>query len=174
MVGVELTLQGFPPAGRGQHGLQLNLLLDLLLAGVVTCGFAAAYNTAWRHMAMAAAGGMAGHGLRHLALEAGWRLDAATLVGGLGVGVVSVWIARSTKTPVAVISYAGAVTMMPGCTCIAPWAAPLQLSRLQERKTRHWSPRRWVMPSRPPVVALTLGLLPAMRTVQLFAGCEPR
>ena len=111
---------------------RLNLFSDMALAGIVTCGFAAAYNTTWSHIAMAAVGGMAGHGLRYLALEAGWNLDAATFLGGLGVGLVSAWIARSTKTPVAVIAYAGAVTMMPGLPIYRALGGALQLARLQE------------------------------------------
>ena len=35
---------------------------------------------------------MAGHGLRFLALEAGCSLEAATFLGGLAVGVVSVTV----------------------------------------------------------------------------------
>jgi uncharacterized membrane protein YjjB (DUF3815 family) len=96
----------------------------------VTCGFAVFYNTAWRQVGMAAVGGMAGHGLRFLALETGCRLEAATFLGGLAVGVVSGWMARSGKTPFAVIAFAGAVTMMPGLHIYRALGGALQLARL--------------------------------------------
>ena len=58
----------------------------MFLAGIVTCGFAIFYKTAWTHIGMATLGGMAGHGLRFLALEADWSLEAATFLGGFTVG----------------------------------------------------------------------------------------
>jgi uncharacterized membrane protein YjjP (DUF1212 family) len=129
ILGVELTVPAplFPEQGAG--GGHLNLASDMALAGVATCGFAVFYNTPWRHLWMAAAGGMAGHGLRFLALEAGCRLEAATFLGGLTVGAVSAWMARSSKAPVAVIAFAGAVTMIPGLSLYRALAGALQLAR---------------------------------------------
>jgi uncharacterized membrane protein YjjP (DUF1212 family) len=129
VLGVELTVPAplFPEQGAG--AAHLNLVFDMALAGVVTCGFAVFYNTPWRHLWMAAAGGMAGHGLRFLALEAGCRLEAATFLGGLTVGAVSAWMARSSKAPVAVIAFAGAVTMIPGLSLYRALAGALQLAR---------------------------------------------
>jgi uncharacterized membrane protein YjjB (DUF3815 family) len=104
----------------------------MVLAGIVTCGFAVFYNTAWRHLWMAAVGGMAGHGLRFLALKTGCRLEAATFLGGLTVGGISAWMARSSKTPVAVIAFAGAVTMIPGLNLYRALGGALQLARMRE------------------------------------------
>jgi uncharacterized membrane protein YjjB (DUF3815 family) len=143
-VGVELTLPGPLPPGRGANADHLNLVSDVVLAGIVTCGFAVFYNTAWRHVAAAAVGGMAGHGIRFLALEGGCRLEAATFLGGLAVGVVSGWMARSGKTPVAVIAFAGAVTMMPGLHIYRALSGAVQLARLTHE-------------AGPAVVAETLG-----------------
>src|SRR5262249_44673270 len=83
VLGIELTPPAPVVAGQGADTDRLNLALDVVLAGVVTCGFAVFYNTAWRHLWMAMLGGMAGHGLRYLALEAGYRLEVATFLGGL-------------------------------------------------------------------------------------------
>jgi uncharacterized membrane protein YjjP (DUF1212 family) len=150
VLGVELTVPTplFPEQGAGAG--HLNLVSDMALAGVVTCGFAVFYNTPWRHLWMAAAGGMAGHGLRFLALEAGCRLEAATFLGGLTVGAVSAWMARSSKTPVAVIAFAGAVTMIPGLSLYRALAGALQLARQADRAD-------------PGTVAATLG--------NAFQGC---
>jgi uncharacterized membrane protein YjjP (DUF1212 family) len=130
VLGIELTLPGPLPPAQAASVDHLNLVTDVALAGIVSCGFAVFYNTAWRQVAMAAVGGMAGHGLRFLALEAGLRLEAATFLGGLAVGVVSGWMVRSSKTPVAVIAFAGAVTMMPGLHIYRALGGALQLARL--------------------------------------------
>jgi uncharacterized membrane protein YjjP (DUF1212 family) len=130
VLGVELILPGPLPTDQGAIVDHLNLVSDVVLAGIVTCGFAVFYNTAWRQVGLAAIGGMAGHGLRFLALEVGCRLEAATFLGGLAVGVVSSWIARSGKTPVAVIAFAGAVAMMPGLHIYRALGGALQLARL--------------------------------------------
>src|SRR5262249_23700216 len=114
VLGVELTLPGPLLPEQGASADHLNLVSDVVLAGIVTCGFAVVYNTTRGQLGMAALGGMVGHGFRYLALEAGSSLVVATFLGGLAVGVVSAWMARSRKTPVAVIAFAGAVTMMPG------------------------------------------------------------
>src|SRR5262249_17132159 len=104
VIGVQLTLPGALPPDQGASADQLNLISDAVLAGIVTCGFAVFYNTAWRHVGLAAVGGMAGHGIRFVALEADWSLEAATFLGGLAVGVVAGWMARSARPPVAVIA----------------------------------------------------------------------
>jgi uncharacterized membrane protein YjjP (DUF1212 family) len=143
-VGLELTLPDPTFAGSVARTHPLNLGLDMVLAGVVACGFAMFYNTAWGQLWMAAAGGMAGHGLRYLALEAGCRPEAATFLGGLAVGAVSGWLARFARTPVAVIAFAGAVTMMPGLDMYRALAGTLKLARQGEA-------------TEPAIVAGTLG-----------------
>jgi uncharacterized membrane protein YjjP (DUF1212 family) len=130
VVGVELTLPDPISVDQSASPDHLNLLSDVALAGIVTCGFAVFYNTAWRQLWMAILGGMTGHGLRFITLEAGCRLEAATFLGGLAVGVISAWIARSRKLPVAVISFAGAVTMIPGLSLYRALVGAVQLARL--------------------------------------------
>jgi uncharacterized membrane protein YjjP (DUF1212 family) len=129
VLGVELTLPGPATIGPGAGGGHLTLVSDMILAGIVTCGFAVFYNTAWRRLWMAAVGGMAGHGLRFVALEAGCGLDAATFLGGLTVGVIAACMARSSKTPVAVIAFAGAVTMIPGLNVYRALGGALHMAR---------------------------------------------
>jgi uncharacterized membrane protein YjjP (DUF1212 family) len=130
VVGVELTIPDSLSVDQSASPAHLNLLSDVVLAGIVTCGFALFYNTAWQHLWMAILGGMTGHGLRFIALESGCRLEAATFLGGLAVGVISAWIARSRKLPVAVISFAGAVTMIPGLSLYRALVGAVQLGRL--------------------------------------------
>src|SRR5262249_4042697 len=64
---------------------------------------------------------------------AGCRLEAATFLGGLAVGAVSAWMARAGKTPVAVISFAGAVTMMPGLQIYRALGGAMRLARQAEQ-----------------------------------------
>src|SRR5262249_14344539 len=130
VVGVELTIPDNISVDQSASPDHLNLLSDVVLAGIVTGGFALFYNTAWRHLWMAILGGMTGHGLRFLALEVGCRLGAATFLGGLAVGVISAWIARSRKLPGVVISFAGAVTMIPGLSLYRALVGAVQLAWL--------------------------------------------
>jgi uncharacterized membrane protein YjjP (DUF1212 family) len=132
VVGVELTLAGPLFVEQGANAGHLHIVSDMALAGVVTCGFAVFYNTAWRRLWMAIVGGMVGHGLRFLILEAGGALEVATFLGGLAVGVISAWMARSSRTPVAVVGFAGAVTMIPGLSLYRALAGALQLARQPE------------------------------------------
>ena len=129
-VGIEAT--GVQPgfAGSSAAAAPPNFVADMLLAGVATCGFAAFYNTPWRYIGLAAAGGMVGHGARYLALAAGLPLETATFFGGLLVGSLAAGMARSHRAPVAVLAFAGAVTMIPGSTLYRALGGALQLARL--------------------------------------------
>jgi uncharacterized membrane protein YjjP (DUF1212 family) len=167
VLGIELTLSAPPIAEQVAKTGHLNLLSDMLLAGVVTCGFAVYYNVAWPHTGMAVLGGMAGHGLRFLALEAGWSLETATFLGGLSVGFVSALIARSYKIPVAVIAFAGAVTMMPGMQIYRALGGLLRLA--QSKSTAELPTIAGTLGEASQaclvVTALALGLIVAVRTL---------
>jgi uncharacterized membrane protein YjjP (DUF1212 family) len=129
VLGVELAVPDPFFAEPGSSTAPLPLVSDMVLAGIVTCGFAVFYNTAWRQLWKPMLGGVAGHGLRFLTLAAGCRLEAATFLGGLAVGLVSAWMARSDKAPVAGIAFAGAVTMIPGLQIYRALGGSLQLAR---------------------------------------------
>jgi uncharacterized membrane protein YjjB (DUF3815 family) len=108
----------------------VNLVSNVVLAGIVNCGFAVFYNTAWGQLGGPALGCMAGHGLCYLALGAGFSLVVAAFLVGRAVGVVSARIALSGNMLVAVITFAGAVTMMPGLHTNRAVAGALQMARL--------------------------------------------
>jgi uncharacterized membrane protein YjjP (DUF1212 family) len=132
-IGVELTLPDPDPLSREAGPVRLNLASDAALAGIATCGFAAFYNTAWQQLGIAALPGMLGHGLRFVALRAEFGFIAATFLGGLAVGIVSGAIARWNKVPVAVVAFAGAVTMIPGLSAYRALGGALRLARLPEQ-----------------------------------------
>jgi uncharacterized membrane protein YjjP (DUF1212 family) len=173
-LGVELTLLDPVIAGDGANTERLTLLSDVVLAGLVTCGFAVFYNTAWTHVAMAVGGGMAGHGLRFLALEAGANLPAATFLGGLAVGIMAGWMAYSHKTPVAVIAFAGAVTMIPGLNLYRALAGALYLARTNsaEPNTVAWIVAN-ALHGGLVIGGLALGLILGARTALLLLGERP-
>lgn len=129
VLGLELTGVGPTFAGPVISSDHLNLPRDAALAAIVACGFAVFYNTAAGQLWMAAVSGMAGHGLRYAVLEAGCRPDVAIFLGGFAVGAVAAGLARASRTPVAVIGFAGAVTMMPGVDMYQALGGALRLAR---------------------------------------------
>jgi uncharacterized membrane protein YjjB (DUF3815 family) len=172
VLGMELTLSGAPVAEQGVKTGHLNVISDMLLAGAVTCGFAIFYNAAWAHIGAAVIGGMVGHGLRFLSQEAGCRLEVATFLGGLAVGVVAALIGRSYRIPFAVVAFAGAVTMIPGLQMYRALGGTLQLAQL--KNTAELSTIGGILGDASQaclvVSALALGLIVAARAVQLLAG----
>lgn len=133
VLGIELTLPAPLAGDQPANSSHLNFVSDVMLAGIVTSGFAVFYNTARQQLWITILIGMAGHGLRYLALEAGCQLLAATFLGGLAVGTLSAWMAYSRKLPVAVIAFAGAVTMIPGLHIYRALGGTLQLARFGNR-----------------------------------------
>jgi uncharacterized membrane protein YjjP (DUF1212 family) len=169
VLGIELTLDYVPSSG-GSAVDHLNLMTDMLLAGIVTCGFAVFYNANWTHTGLAMLGGMAGHGTRYIALEMGCRLEAATFLGGFAVGIVAALIARSYKLPFAVVAFAGAVTMMPGLQIYRSLGGALQLARLRSEAELPLIANLSgnAMQSGLVVSALALGLIVAERVVPML------
>lgn len=90
------------------------LWLDVVLAGVASCGFGAFYNAPWRVLWTSIACGMVGHGIRYLCLAAGVPLEVSTLFACLAIGVMAARMVDSLNVPFAAIAFAGAVPMMPG------------------------------------------------------------
>jgi uncharacterized membrane protein YjjP (DUF1212 family) len=172
LAGVKLTHPNLPEMKQSFRNDQLNLPADMILAGVVTCAFALYYNTTWPQIGPAVAGGAMGHGLRFLALQAGFSLEAASFVGGFAVGVVSAWICRRNKMPVAVIAFSGAVTMMPGLQIYSAVRGGLQLARLQNESDLPTIAGTLAHGIQSAVVvgALALGLIIAIRVVQSLPG----
>ena len=171
VLGIEI-MHFDPPAAEASAVHKLNLVSDMILAGIVTCGFAIYYNTAWRHIGMAMFGGMVGHGLRFLALQSDWRLDTATFLGGFAVGCVSAWMAQRKNTPVAIMGFAGAVTMMPGTQIYRALAGLIDIARAPNsiEIPRMKDTLGYALQSLIVVAALALGFIIAMRTVWMFSG----
>jgi uncharacterized membrane protein YjjB (DUF3815 family) len=120
---------------------------------------------------MATVAGMVGHGLRFLALEAGCGLEVATFLGGLAVGAIAAGMARSSKTPFAVLAFAGAVTMIPGLSLYRALGGALQLARQPEAADPGAvaATLGHALQGGLVVCGLSLGLLLGARTVQALA-----
>jgi uncharacterized membrane protein YjjB (DUF3815 family) len=88
--------------------------LDVVLAGVASCGFGLFYNSPWRILAISIFSGMIGHGIRYLCLHAGLSLETATFIACLPIGVLSGLAVSKIRIPFAAVAFAGAVPMMPG------------------------------------------------------------
>jgi uncharacterized membrane protein YjjP (DUF1212 family) len=172
VLGVELTVPAPVFAERAGGADRLSVVSDMALAAVVTCGFAVFYNTAPRQLWMAAVGGMAGHGVRFLALEWGCWPEVATFLGGLTVGAVSAGMARFSRTPVAVISFAGAVTMIPGLSLYGALGGTLQLARLVDAADPSLASRTLGHAFQGDLVVsgLAVGLILGARTVLALIG----
>lgn len=90
------------------------LWLDVVLAGVASCGFGAFFNAPWRVLWTSIACGMVGHGIRYLCLNHGMSLEIAALFACAAIGFMAIrWVA-SRRIPFAAVAFAGAVPMMPG------------------------------------------------------------
>lgn len=141
LLGIELTIPSRSLTEHPGGANHLNLVSDMLLAGIATCGFAVFYNVPWRNLWMVASGGIAGHGIRFLALQAGARPEAAAFVGGLTVGAVSAWMASRSRSPIAVIGFAGAVTMIPGLSLFRGLSGARRLALLADGTTAELAAR---------------------------------
>ena len=98
----------------------------------------------------------------------------ATFLGGLAVGVVSAWIARSRKMPVAVLAFAAAVPMIPGLHMYRALSGALQLARLGDStnpETVAWTLGNAVQASLV-VSGFALSLILGARVVRALAGEE--
>lgn len=139
---VVLPLGELPSRSFDRPGL--SLFSDMILAGVATCGFAAFFNVPWRELGLASIGGMAGHGVRYLALDSEFPLETASFLGGLTVGLISAAITASNRASIVAIAFAGTVTMIPGLSFYRALGGALRLARQGENATE-------------PLTAATLG-----------------
>jgi uncharacterized membrane protein YjjP (DUF1212 family) len=109
---ITLGLTTVPPwEGAAQP---IPLWLDVLLAGVASCGFGAFYNAPWRVLWTSIACGMVGHGIRYLCLADGMQPEVAALFACVAIGFMAIRWVDSMRIPFAAIAFAGAVPMMPG------------------------------------------------------------
>lgn len=90
------------------------LWLDVVLAGVASCGFGSFYNAPWRVLWTSIACGMVGHGIRYLCLQQGMSLEISTLFACMAIGFMAIRWVSSMRIPFEAVAFAGAVPMMPG------------------------------------------------------------
>ena len=114
--------------------------------------------------------------VKHPDSEADVWWGAATFLGGLAVGAASAGMARSRRTPVAVIAFSGAVTMIPGLSLYRALAGALELARLRAEADPGLAARVLGHASHGTllVVALALGLTLGARAVLVLAGERDR
>lgn len=129
-IGAELTVANMPrvqlpPAVPG-------LVASALFACLAACGFAFSYNCLWPQIGLVAVAGLVGNSVRLAAKAAPLQPEVAAFLGACAVGWVAGWLSRATRTPVAVIAFAAAVTMMPGLSMYRALSGMFTLARLGE------------------------------------------
>jgi uncharacterized membrane protein YjjB (DUF3815 family) len=114
--------------GTTSDAVRLTLLLDVVLAGIASCGFGAFYNSPWRALAISIGCGMIGHGVRFLCLGGGMGLPGATFLACCPIGVLAGVAASRLWVPFPDVAFAGAVPMMPGALFFRGIAGAVKLS----------------------------------------------
>jgi uncharacterized membrane protein YjjP (DUF1212 family) len=109
------------------EAMRLTLPLDMALAGVAACGFGAFYNAPWRVLWVSILCGMAGHGLRYVALDY-MGVVISTLFACLAIGLIANVAAVRMRLPFSAVAFAGAVPMMPGVFIYQSIAGAMRLS----------------------------------------------
>ena len=107
---------------------QLNLVTDVVLAGIAACGFGAFYNSPWRVLWISIVGGMVGHGIRFVCLANGTGLPMATFAACVPIGLLASACGRRLHLPFSSVSFAAAVPMMPGALVYRSIAGAVRLS----------------------------------------------
>ncbi|MDQ8023207.1 MAG: threonine/serine exporter family protein [Moraxellaceae bacterium] len=104
------------------------LWLDVVLAGMASCGFGAFYNAPWRVLWTSILCGMVGHGVRYVSLAEGLSLPLSTLLACLAIGCMGAIISRRLRVPFAAVAFAGAVPMMPGVLFFQSFGGAMQIA----------------------------------------------
>jgi uncharacterized membrane protein YjjP (DUF1212 family) len=108
--------------------VKLTLMLDVILAGIASCGFGAFYNSPWRALGMSIGCGMVGHGVRFLCLGGSAGLPASTFMACGAIGILAGVAAHQLRLPFPNVAFAGAVPMMPGALIYRSIAGAAKLS----------------------------------------------
>lgn len=91
------------------------IVLDFLLAGVVSAGFAVLFSVPARLLLACAFLGGLGHAVRTtLMLVAGLPLEWSTLVASLLIGFTALLLARKLRAPAPIFAIAACIPLVPG------------------------------------------------------------
>lgn len=104
------------------------LWLDVVLAGIASCGFGAFYNAPWRVLWTSIVCGMVGHGVRFICLNQGMQVEIATLFACFAIGFMAIRWVTSMRIPFAAVAFAGAVPMMPGVLMFQTIGGAMEIS----------------------------------------------
>jgi uncharacterized membrane protein YjjB (DUF3815 family) len=129
-VGGWLTLKTTTVSAVPSDVMPFNLGIDVLLAGVASCGFGAFYNTPWRVLWISIVTGMIGHGIRYIGMDYGASQEIATLFACFAIGGLSNIAIERWRLPFAAVAFAGAVPMMPGVFIYQGIAKAMELSKI--------------------------------------------
>jgi uncharacterized membrane protein YjjP (DUF1212 family) len=126
--GTWLTLGMRAVPGASAAATELTLPVDVALAGLAACGFAAFYNAPWRVWWVSIVCGMVGHGLRFVCLQFDVGLTVATLLACLAIGILAQLVADRLRISFSAVAFAAAVPMLPGVFIYQSIASAMRLA----------------------------------------------
>jgi uncharacterized membrane protein YjjP (DUF1212 family) len=95
-------------------GLVTVALVDIVLAGVASAGFAVFQNSPWSVVWVSIACGAIGYASRAVSLASGMGLATASLAACLAIGIAAGIASHRLRLPFASAAFAGAAPLMPG------------------------------------------------------------
>lgn len=104
------------------------VLVDAWWSGLAAVGFAMLFNVPRRQLPGSFLAGALGHSARTLLVELGAPLEAASLAGGVVVGLVGNALAWRLATPTFVFTVPGVIPMVPGVFAFRTMMAILRLT----------------------------------------------
>jgi uncharacterized membrane protein YjjB (DUF3815 family) len=114
------------PASGG--GVVTVALVDIVLAGVASAGFAALQNSPWRVVWVSIACGAIGYAIRAAVLASGTGLAMASLAACLAIGIAAGIASDRLHLPFASAAFAGAAPLMPGVLMYRSIAAAMRMA----------------------------------------------
>jgi uncharacterized membrane protein YjjP (DUF1212 family) len=131
-IGVWLTLQAPPVASPNTESVRYLLLLDIVIAGLSSCGFGALFSAPWRVLAVSILCGMAGYATRSVTMELGASVGIATLIACLFIGLIARAATERMRVQFSAVAFAGAVPLIPGLQIYQSLVGAVRLSAAGE------------------------------------------
>jgi uncharacterized membrane protein YjjB (DUF3815 family) len=108
------------------------VLLDIGLAGLSSCGFAAFFSAPRPVLWVSILCGMVGYGIRWATMALGATVGIATLIACVFIGLIASVAGERLRVQFSAIAFAGAVPLIPGIQLYQSLAGALRLSAAGE------------------------------------------
>jgi uncharacterized membrane protein YjjP (DUF1212 family) len=129
VIGAWLTLRAAPVASSHTESVRWYcLLLDVALAGLSSCGFAAFFSAPSRVLWVATLCGLAGYAIRWVTMTLGASVGIATLIACVFIGLIANMAGERLRVQFSAVAFAGAVPLIPGIQLYQSMVGALRLS----------------------------------------------